>query len=158
MLRKPALLATLTHDGPLALLGPACLLVLLAAWLFAPGSTRFVLRERALDLLLPLVSRTAPVEPAVVIVDIDRAALARFGPWPWPRGRIAEIVAAAAAGKPAVAAPDILFARPDRFSDEGDSALAAALARVPSVLGFALDTVDGGEDLPETPVLSRAPV
>ena len=94
----------------------------------------------------------------MVIVDIDRAALARFGPWPWPRHRMAELVSAAAAGQPAVLALDILFAGPDRFSADGDAALARALSAAPSLLGFVLDTANSGYDLPATPILFRAPI
>ncbi|CAH0137625.1 Adenylate cyclase 2 [Massilia sp. Bi118] len=31
-------------------------------------------------------------EPRVLVVDIDEASLARLGPWPWPRARIADLV------------------------------------------------------------------
>ena len=47
---------------------------------------------------------------------------------------------------------------PDRFSADGDAALAQALSAVPSVLGFVLETANSGQDLPATPILSRAPV
>ena len=132
--------------------------MLLTAWTLSPGGARLALRERALDLLLPLLSRQSGGGPDVVVVDIDRAALARFGPWPWPRRRMADLVAAAADGRPAVLALDILFAGPDRFSPDGDAALARALSMVPSVLGFVLDTTNSGVDVRTTPVLSRDPV
>ena len=35
------------------------------------------------------------MRPEAVIIDIDRAALARLGAWPWPRGQLARVVAAA---------------------------------------------------------------
>ena len=139
-------------------MGLVLLAVLLAVWALSPGNARLALRERALDRLLPLLPRPAAGGPGVVIVDIDRAALARFGPWPWPRTRMAELVSAAAAGQPAVLALDILFAGPDRFSADGDAALAQALSAVPSVLGFVLETANSGQDLPATPILSRVPV
>ncbi len=137
------------------LAGLVILAVLLAGW---SGIARSVLRERALDLLLPLLPRAAGSGPGVVIVDIDRAALARFGPWPWSRRRMAELVSAAAAGRPAALALDMLFAGPDRFAADGDAALARALSAVPTALGFALETTGAGQDLPVTPILSRAPV
>ena len=139
-------------------MGLVLLAVLLAAWALSPGNVRLALRERALDRLLPLLPRPAAGGPGMVIVDIDRAALARFGPWPWPRTRMAELVSAAAAGHPAVLALDILFAGPDRFSADGDAALAQALSAVPSVLGFVLETANSGQELPATPILSRAAV
>ena len=157
-MQLPSLMATLRRHLRPGLAGLVLLAVLLAAWALLPGHGRDALRERALDLLLPLVPWETGGEPGVVIVDIDRAALARFGPWPWPRGRMAELVAAAAAGHPAVLALDILFAGPDRLSPDGDAALARALSAVPSVLGFVLETANSGQRLPATPILSRAPV
>jgi adenylate cyclase len=157
MPRKPLSLATLRRGLRPGLTGLVGLIVLLGAWTLSPGHVRDALRERALDRLLPLLPQPTAGDPGVVIVDIDRAALARFGPWPWPRSRMAELVAAVAAGHPAVLAFDILFAGPDRFSPDGDAALARALSSVPAVLGFVLETANSGEDLPITPVLSRAP-
>jgi adenylate cyclase len=158
MLRKSASIAILGRERRPVLVGLVLLVALLAGWAFSPGAARHALRERAFDLLLPLLSRQSAGAPDVVIVDIDRAALARFGPWPWPRQRMAELVSATAAGRPAVLALDILFAGPDRFSANGDAALARALSAVPSVLGFVLEIANSGEDLPATPILFRAPL
>jgi adenylate cyclase len=130
-------------------------MLLLAIWTLSPGLLRFTLRERALDLLLPLVLRQAATDPGVIIVDIDRDTLARFGPWPWPRSRTAQLVSTVAGTHPAVIAIDILFAGPDRLSPEGNIALVQALSAAPSVLGFVLDTTNTGQSLPATPLLSR---
>ncbi len=143
---------------PPSLAGLAVLALLLGVWSFSPGIIRGGLRERALDLLLPLLPRPAISGPGVVVIDIDRAALARFGPWPWPRGRLAEIVSAVAAGHPSALALDILLTGADRFSTDGDALLAQALSGAPTVLGFVLGTANSGQDLPATPILSRAPV
>jgi adenylate cyclase len=154
-LRKSAAVAVLKREGKPVLAGLVFLVMLLTAWTLSPGGARPALRERALDLLLPLLSRQPAGGPDVVVVDIDRAALARFGPWPWPRRRMADLVAAAADGRPAVLTLDILFAGSDRFSPDGDAALGRALSLVPSVLGFVLDTTKSGVDLRATPILSR---
>jgi adenylate cyclase len=138
--------------------GLAVLLALLAAWGLSRDSMRSTLRERAFDLLLPLLPIAAYTGPGVVIVDIDRDALARFGAWPWPRGQLAELVAAVAAGKPSAIGLDMLLAGPDRFSADGDATLARALSSAPSVLGFVLETANSGQNLPSTPILLRAPV
>jgi adenylate cyclase len=137
------------------LVGLAILAVLLAAWV---GIARTAIRERALDLILPLLPRPVASGPGVVVVDIDRDSLGRFGPWPWPRKRVAELVAAGAAGHPAVLVLDILFAGHDRFSADGDAVLAQALSAGPAALGFALESTDSGQDLPVTPILSRASI
>jgi adenylate cyclase len=159
------------------LAGPGVLVLLLGMWSLAPGLVRDVLRERAFDLLLPLVVAPHATHPDVAIVDIDHDALARYGPWPWPRSRLAQLVAAAAAARPASLAVDILFAGPDRFSaaalldtlaseserasiaarlpdlPDGDALLAKSLATAPSALGFALEDDGPGQDLPSTPIL-----
>jgi adenylate cyclase len=43
------------------------------------------------DAFLRLQVSTAP-EPRVLVVDIDEASLAKLGPWPWPRERLAELI------------------------------------------------------------------
>ncbi len=139
------------------LAGVAVLLALLTAWTLSRNMVRDPLRERAFDQMLPLLPRAADKAPGVVVVDIDREALARFGAWPWPRGRLADVVAAVAAGKPAALGLDMLLSGPDRFSTDGDPALASALSSAPAVLGFVLETVNVGPPLPSTPVLLRSP-
>ena len=94
----------------------------------------------------------------MAVVAIDEKAIERFGQWPWPRRRVAELVSRVADARPAAMALDIFFAEPDRFSpagigeaidlppelaaglrrlDSGDAALGRALARVPSALAVA---------------------
>jgi adenylate cyclase len=170
-------MAALGHRLPSGWPGFAVLGLLLAGWSLSPELVRSGLRERALDLLPP---RLAASNAGVVIVDIDRAALARFGPWPWPRARLADVARAAGAARPAALGIDILLAGPDRFSaaalwnalpdasadaelssvlpklPDGDAALADALAAVPTVLGYVLEGGAPGQDLPAVPVLLRA--
>jgi serine phosphatase RsbU (regulator of sigma subunit) len=62
--------------------------------------------------LLPRERRSAPA----IVVTIDEEALRRFGQWPWPRTRIAQLVTGIAAAKPAAIGVDLLFPEPDRFS------------------------------------------
>jgi serine phosphatase RsbU (regulator of sigma subunit) len=62
--------------------------------------------------LLPRERRSAPV----TIVEIDEAALAEHGQWPWPRTLVAELVSRIAELEPAAIGLDLLFPEPDRFS------------------------------------------
>lgn len=156
------------------LTGLAALLLFLGFWVLAPGMARNTLRERTLDASLTWLPREEPGTANVAIVDIDRAALAKFGPWPWPRVRLAELVAAVMSAHPAALALDILLAGKDRFAagslverpsealmdalPDGDRRLAEVLATAPSALGFGLGTGGGGGILPATPVLVRGPV
>lgn len=52
----------------------------------------------------------------VRIIDIDDESLRRFGQWPWPRTRLAELVAKLQAAQPTSIALDVLFVEPDRTS------------------------------------------
>jgi adenylate cyclase len=151
----PSVLTRLRRPPWPVLAGLAAFSLALAIWAGAGDTVRDPARERAFDRLAPLLFRPVPTRPEVVIVDIDRAALARLGAWPWPRGQLATVVAAAAKGKPAVIALDMLLAGPDRWSADGDALLASALGLAPSVLGFVFETTAVGLDLPATPILSR---
>ena len=82
------------------------------AWSPAPVQS---VREALFDTyqrLLPRERRSAPV----TIVEIDEAALAERGQWPWPRTLVAELVSRIAGHEPAAIGLDLLFPEPDRFS------------------------------------------
>lgn len=72
-------------------------------------------------------------ERRVVIVDIDEASLARIGPWPWSRDRMAELARRLGEMGAGVLVFDVAFpdARP------GDRRFAEQLARQPAVLAQA---------------------
>ncbi|MFO1423683.1 MAG: adenylate/guanylate cyclase domain-containing protein [Candidatus Competibacteraceae bacterium] len=75
--------------------------------------------DARLNLTLP---RT--VDDRIVIVDIDERSLREEGQWPWPRGRLAELVERLFDRyQVAVLGMDIVFAEPDR--NPVDSVLAA---------------------------------
>jgi adenylate cyclase len=67
--------------------------VLLAAWAqWAPlPQTSFLPGEWMRDAFLRMQVSTRE-EKRVLVVDVDEASLARLGPWPWPRERIADLV------------------------------------------------------------------
>jgi adenylate cyclase len=103
----------------------------------------------------------------VRIIDIDDESLARIGQWPWPRSALAELVNRAADQGAATLAFDVLFSEADRLSPDqiarsltsvpqraaveralagtigNDALLAAAMARMPVVLGTILTNADG---------------
>jgi adenylate cyclase len=111
--------------------------------------------------------RAAPHRPAgavPVVVDIDEESLARYGQWPWPRYRVAQLLERVAALGASAVGVDLLFAEPDRTSlavvaaemerdlavsialegvagaaGDNDRRLAQALAQGPFVLGYAFD-------------------
>ncbi|HEY2628185.1 MAG TPA: CHASE2 domain-containing protein, partial [Usitatibacter sp.] len=55
------------------------------------------------------------VDP-VALVMIDEEALAKYGQWPWPRTRMAELVTQISKDEPLSIGLDIIYAEPDRLS------------------------------------------
>jgi adenylate cyclase len=74
------------------------------------------LRDFAFDSYQRLKPRIPPEEMPVRIVDIDEAALAEYGQWPWPRSVLATLVDKLVEKGAAVIAFDVIFAEPDRTS------------------------------------------
>ena len=74
-----------------------------------------VFRLKLFDLYNQLQPREYQPVP-VAILDIDDETLARGGQWPWPRSRLAEMLARLFNGGAKVVAFDIVFAEPDRTS------------------------------------------
>ena len=129
------------------------------------------IQNAAFDLYQRLQPRAYQPTP-VRVVDIDEASLTRFGQWPWPRDRLAQITARLQAMGAAAIAFDVVFAEPDRTSPahalnpyadrpavrdlvarlpDHDRVLAAQIAAGRVVTGFVLtrDAADG--DPPATP-------
>jgi adenylate cyclase len=77
-------------------------------------------------------AKTDAFDATVVIVDIDEGSLAAQGRWPWPRTKIATLIQAINAAKPAVIATDIVFAEPSA----DDAILRTAFDQAPMVLGY----------------------
>lgn len=71
-----------------------------------------------------------------VVVALDDATLGRYGRWPWPRTRVAELLERIAAQHPASVGIDIIFAEPEAAGTGGDLALERALRAGPFVLGY----------------------
>jgi adenylate cyclase len=160
-----------------ALFGAAWCAAALLLWTSGAFGLRENIREWTFDQVLPLLA-APPTQSPVVVVDIDRDSLARYGPWPWRRLVLAELMRKIAAAKPRVIGLDILLAEPDRFSPaglarnlgagsndgdiadlakklpDGDAVLADALREAPAVLGFVLEPAVG-QAPPGAPILAR---
>jgi adenylate cyclase len=101
------------YSAPVLLgLGLLAVLVLLR-YLDPPPMT--ALRLAVLDQYQRLAPRPYPPMP-VRIVDVDEAALAALGQWPWPRTMVAELVRRLGELEAAVIAFDFVLAEPDRTS------------------------------------------
>ncbi|WP_428409112.1 CHASE2 domain-containing protein [Hyphococcus sp.] len=118
-------------------------------------------RDRLFDQFQRLSPRAYDSAP-VRVVEIDDAALERYGQWPWPRHRLASIIERLNEAGAAAVVLDVILAEPDRTSPanvtanwldtpvlasvvsklsasdlsavDHDSRLAAVLAAAPSVL------------------------
>lgn len=138
------------------------LILLLAGLLLAclAGATRLADPDPVRDLRLTYfdyLQRLSPREAAdlpVRVIDIDEAALAAEGQWPWARDRLAELQTRLANAGAAVIVYDVLFAEADRMSPrrlieragldlanvtlpDTDARFAESLSLAPSVLGIA---------------------
>jgi len=93
------------------------LLVGVAALRIADPAPIEEIRVRTFDSFQRIEPRVKTARP-VVIVDIDEASLAKFGQWPWPRTRIADMVANLTRLGAAAIGFDIMFAEPDRLNPD----------------------------------------
>jgi adenylate cyclase len=117
--------------------GRAVALVLIAGGLalrLADPGIVTELRVRGFDLAERIWPRTSDAAQ-VAIVDIDEKSFAQYGPWPWPRHRVAELVRRIAQGHPRVVGVDFVFAERDRLSP---TEIARELPDLPPALADAL--------------------
>src|SRR3984885_5636484 len=75
------------------------------------------LRVRTFDTYQRIEPRVKTARP-VTIIDIDEKSLAKFGQWPWPRTRIADIVSNLTRLGAVVIAFDVIFSEPDRLNPD----------------------------------------
>jgi CHASE2 domain-containing sensor protein len=117
--------------------GVAVLLASALAIVLQPPLVRSV-RDLLFDGYQRLYPRQRKSAPAMVVA-IDEQSLARYGQWPWPRARTAELLRRIAADGPAAIGVDILFSEPDGSSldGSGDAALEKAIRGNKVVLAVA---------------------
>ncbi|GAQ30402.1 multi-sensor signal transduction histidine kinase [Ralstonia sp. NT80] len=110
-------------------------LVLLAA-LLTIGAVHWSVVERLDSALYDTVITLHghPARDDIVIVAIDDQSLDAMGRWPWPRRRLADLLARVGAAHPRGIGVDILFIEPDLAHPEDDHALAAAVAQAGHVI------------------------
>jgi adenylate cyclase len=96
-----------------------CLAILigLAALRIADPAPIEELRVRTFDTFQRIDYRVKTARP-VTVVDIDEKSLANLGQWPWPRTRIADMIANLTKLGAVAIAFDIMFAEPDRLNPD----------------------------------------
>jgi len=75
------------------------------------------MRVRTFDTFQRIDPRVKTARP-VTVVEIDEASLAKFGQWPWPRTKIADLVVNLTRLGARVIAFDAVFAEPDRLNPD----------------------------------------
>jgi adenylate cyclase len=93
------------------------LLVGIAALRIGDSAPIQELRVRTFDAFQRIDPRVKTARP-VAIVDIDEPSLAKLGQWPWPRTRIADMVANLTRLGAVVIAFDVIFSEPDRLNPD----------------------------------------
>jgi adenylate cyclase len=91
------------------------LLIGLAALRVADPAPIEEFRVRTFDTFQVIDPRVKTARP-VVIVNIDEKSLAKFGQWPWPRTRVADLVTNLTRLGAVAIGFDIMFAEPDRLN------------------------------------------
>lgn len=90
--------------------------------------------------LFPLPRVQSPVK----VVLIDESSIARYGQWPWPRTRLAELIETIAAYKPLAIGLDLIFPEPDRFSP---ATMAAELPIIPASVQKMLEGLPSNDEV-----------
>lgn len=113
----------------------ALILSVAAAVMILTGQTDDM-KFGAYDLIMKHRFRTPPVDPDIVIVDIDEPALAAMAPdlgrFPWPRSVMAEMLEGIAAQHPRAMLFDVTFSDPDVYHAEADAYFREVIARTPN--------------------------
>ncbi len=94
--------------------GTAMTLAVAALYFVQPRILRH-LDHRSYDLMLSQ-SRPPEASKVPVIVDLDEKSMREFGQWPWPRYRVALLLARIRQAGALAVGLDILFSEPDRTS------------------------------------------
>jgi len=149
----------------------AALVVLgLAVWGYLFHGDVLLPFDRKRSDLMFKIRGAEPVDPRIVIVDIDEKSLAEMGQWPWPRWKMARILRRLTRARAAIIGLDVVYSEPDgsspgrlfkaygiaRRAPDYDADLAEAIAHSPTLVGYLFDFESdrsNTEALPDIPYL-----
>ena len=122
-------------------------IVVAIPWTIVNSPERSALQNLLFDEFQRWLPRAAASPSPVRVVEIDDESLTRLGRWPWPRAKLALMIEKLTDAGAAAVALDIVLDYPGDAAD--DSALAAALAGRPVVLGQYFTNDGNAPRLPE---------
>ncbi|WP_425314178.1 CHASE2 domain-containing protein [Shinella curvata] len=125
--------------------------------LFFLGETTL---ERQREFYFDALTQTipAPESDGIVVVDIDRKAFQSVPGRDWTRSQTAELIDRLAAAKPTAIAFDFVFSTDCVADEAANAALAGAIAKVPTVLGFLIGEATDGAPHPVPALALQKPV
>src|SRR5689334_625053 len=84
----------------------------------------------AREVAIGMISQLGPLQrpQGVIVVDIDSASAKVMGDWPWPRSKLARLIATIAAAHPSAVALDPVLSGDCGSSSPDNQALATALS------------------------------
>ncbi|MGD9477738.1 CHASE2 domain-containing protein [Shinella sp. G-2] len=125
--------------------------------LFSLGETAL---EQQREYYFDALTQTVPAAQSdrIVVVDIDRKAFQGAANKDWTRAQTAELVDRLAAAKPAAIAFDFIFSTDCAPEEPANAALAAAIGKVPTVLGFLIGETPDGAPHPVPKLALQRPV
>ncbi|MEW5057703.1 MAG: adenylate/guanylate cyclase domain-containing protein [Cycloclasticus sp.] len=106
----------------------AAILTAACAW-FIPA-TMAAIEAKIDDHIWKIIGNQGQLEQRVVVIDIDEEAVARYGAWPWPRERVAELASKAKQNGVSMLIYDMVFPA----AKHGDALLSEGFQQVPTVL------------------------
>jgi adenylate cyclase len=112
--------------------------------LFSLGETAL---EQQRETYFDALTQTVPAlqSDRIVVVDIDRKAFQSVPDKDWTRAQTAELIERLAAAKPTAIAFDFIFSTDCVPAEPANAALASAIAKTPTILGFLIgEATDGG--------------
>ena len=124
------------------------------SYLLQPGIIRSI-NNRATDLVMAF-SKSGAASGSVVIVDLDEKSLAKYGQWPWPRFRLAQLLKKINELGASSVGVDLILAEPDRTSPvTWQKAVGGELGYQIDISGIPSDVADHDRFLAQT--LSHGP-